>query len=167
MVLAHTIDGLTAFLVPRIRPDGSGNFLRLIRLKDTLGLRSGAIAEAELDEATAWLIGEGGKGAEAVTDMLALMRLDATVVASGMIRHALAIAVHHSRYRKASGMTLIDQPLMTRVLAEMALDVAAAAALSFRLAEAYDRAGEDQSEAAFSRLMTPVGKYWITKLGRW
>ena len=164
VVLAHTIDGLTAFLVPRMRSDGSRNALRLIRLKATLGQRSGAIAEVELDEAAAWLIGEGGNGAEAITDMMALMRLDATVVASGMVRHALATAVHHSRYRKASGMALIDQPLMTRVLADMALDVAASAALSFRLAEAYDRAGDDPSEAAFSRLMTPVGKYWITKL---
>ena len=32
------------------------------------------------------------------------------------------------------GKKLIDQPLMQRVLADMALDVAAATALSFRLA---------------------------------
>ena len=39
------------------------------------------------------------------------------------MRAALAEAVHHARERKVFGETLIDQPLMARVLADMALDV--------------------------------------------
>jgi putative acyl-CoA dehydrogenase len=53
---------------------------------------------------------------------------------------------------------------MTRVLADMALDALAAAALSFRLAESYDRAASDPAEAAFARLMTPAVKYWVSKI---
>jgi putative acyl-CoA dehydrogenase len=53
---------------------------------------------------------------------------------------------------------------MTRVLADMALDSLAAAALVFRLAESYDRADDDRREAAFARLMTPAVKYWVTKV---
>ena len=80
------------------------------------------------------------------------------------MRLALAEAVHHCRYRKVSGQVLVDQPLMTRVLADMALDAVAAAALAFRLAEFYDRAADDPAEAAFARLMTPAVKYWVSKV---
>ena len=45
------------------------------------------------------------------------------------MRAGLAEAVHHARHRKVFGKTLIDQPLMQRVLADMALDVAGATAL--------------------------------------
>ncbi len=164
LVLAQTVDGLTCFLIPRYLQDGMLNGLRLMRLKDTLGQRSNAIGEVELDHAAAWLVGESGGGLAAIADMTTLMRLDASVVSAGMMRLALAEAVHHCRYRKAGGQTLIDQPLMTRVLADMALDTVAAAALAFRLAESYDRAADDPGEAAFARLMTPAVKYWTSKV---
>ena len=63
-----------------------------------------------------------------------------------------------SRHRAAFGKTLIDQPLMLRVLSDMALDLAAALALSLRLAEAFDMAEEQPAEAAYARLMTPGGQ---------
>ncbi|MHA1158383.1 MAG: acyl-CoA dehydrogenase family protein [Alphaproteobacteria bacterium] len=166
VVLAQTIEGLSAFMMPRRRDDGRRNAIRLVRLKDSLGQRSSAIAEVELDEATGWLIGQRGKGAEAVADTMALMRFDEAIVAAGAMRAAMGEAVHHARHRRVFGMPLIDQPLMTRVLADMALDAAGAAALAFRLAEAYDRAADDPKEAAFSRLMTPVARYWITKVNQ-
>jgi putative acyl-CoA dehydrogenase len=62
------------------------------------------------------------------------------------------------------GADLAEQPLMQRVLADMALDVAAATALSFRLARSFDEAASDRGEAAFARVMTPVVKYWVCKI---
>jgi len=164
LVLAQTVDGLSCFLVPRYLQDGALNGIRLMRLKETLGWRSAAIAEAEFDEAAAWLIGEAGQGALAIADMQTLTRLDAAVIAAGTMRLALAEAVHHARHRKAFAKPLIEQPLMTRVLADMALDAVAAAALAFRLAESYDRAADDPAEASFARLMTPAVKYWVAKV---
>jgi putative acyl-CoA dehydrogenase len=96
--------------------------------------------------------------------MLTLTRLDSAVISAGMMRLALSEAVHHTRHRKAFGHLLVEQPLMQRVLADMALDAVAAAALVFRLAESYDRAHDDPNEAAFARLMTPAVKYWVTKV---
>ena len=93
--------------------------------------------------------------------MVTLTRLDCAVASAGLMRIALAEAVHHARHRRAFGDLLIEQPLMTRVLADMALDALAAAALAFRLAESYDRAANDPAEAAFARLMTPAVKYWV------
>ena len=62
------------------------------------------------------------------------------------------------------GKKLVDQPLMQRVLADMALDVAGATALSFRLARSFDEAASNRGEASFARAMTPVVKYWVCKI---
>jgi putative acyl-CoA dehydrogenase len=164
LVLAQTVQGLSCFLVPRVLPDGSRNGIRLMRLKDKLGNRSNASAEAEFHEAAGWLVGEPGRGISTIIDMVTFTRLDCSVASAGLMRIALAEAAHHTRNRKAFGAALIDQPLMTRVLADMALDAVAAAALAFRLAESYDRASDDPAEAAFARLMTPAVKYWVCKV---
>lgn len=165
LVLAQTGEGLSCFLVPRFLPDGTQNEIRLLRLKDKLGNRSGATAEAEFDQAFGWQVGEIGRGPQVLADAVTLTRLDGAVVSAGLMRMALAEAVHHARYRRVSGGLLIDRPLMIRVLADMALDVVAAAALTFRLAESFDRADNDPAEAAFARLMTPAAKYWVGKIG--
>jgi putative acyl-CoA dehydrogenase len=164
LVLARTREGLSCFLVPRFLPDGGRNGVHLMRLKDKLGNRSNATAEAEFDGAIGWLVGELGRGLPTVLDMVTLTRLDCAVASAGLMRIALAEAVHHARHREAFGEVLLDQPLMNRVLADMALDAVAAAALAFRLAESYDRANNDPAEAAFARLMTPATKYWVTKI---
>ncbi len=164
LVLAQAREGLSCFLMPRFLPDGTKNATRLIRLKDKLGNRSNASAEIELEGAGAWLVGEAGRGVQTIIDMVTLTRLDCAVASAGLMRIAVAEAVHHTRYRRAFGAALIDQPLMTRVLADIALDQVAAAALTFRLAESYDRAGSSPAEAAFARLMTPAVKYWVTKI---
>jgi putative acyl-CoA dehydrogenase len=164
LVLARAREGLTCFLVPRFLPDGKRNAFHYQRLKDKLGNRSNATAEAEFHGATGFLVGELGRGIPTIIDMVTLTRLDCAVASAGLMRIALAEAVHHTRHRRTFGELLIEQPLMTRVLADMALDALAAAALAFRLAESYDRAANDPAEAAFARLMTPAVKYWVSKV---
>ena len=84
------------------------------------------------------------------------------------MRAAFAEAVHHCRHRKAFGAFLVDQELMTRVLADMALDALAAAALSFRLAESYDRADVDPPVVTRWETISPgaVGEYRIDLVER-
>ena len=73
-------------------------------------------------------------------------------------------AAWHVRHRAAFGARLIDQPLMTQVIADLQLETEAATATSLRLARAYDdTAGAE--EVAFRRLATAVAKYWICKRG--
>lgn len=162
LVLAQTKGGLSCFLLPRLRPDGSLNGLRLLHLKDKLGNRSNASSEAEFDDAEGVLVGDEGRGIATIIDMVTLTRLDCAVSSAGLMRHALARAIHHASYRSVFQKKLIDQPLMGQVLADMALDAEAATALAFRLARAFD-GGEDPEQAAYRRLMTPVTKYWVCK----
>ncbi len=162
-VLAQAPGGLTCFLVPRFRPDGSRNAIRLERLKDKLGNRSNASSEAEFLGAVTWRIGEEGRGVATIMDMVMATRLDCALSSAGLMRAALAHAIHHCEHRCAFGKTLVEQPLMRQVLADLALDVEAATALVFRLARGFDRAG-DPLAAAWRRLMTPVTKYWVCKI---
>ncbi len=163
LVLAQAEGGLTCFLMPRILPDGSVNAIRLERLKDKLGNRSNASAEVEFHGAAAWRVGNEGRGISTILEMVTLTRLDCAVASAGLMRGGFAEAVHHVRHRAAFGKKLIDQPLMQRVLADMALDLAAVLALSLRLAEAFDMAADHPAEAAYVRLMTPTVKYWVCK----
>lgn len=164
LVLGQASEGLSCFLVPRILGDGSGNGFRFQRLKDKLGNRSNASSEVELENAIGEMVGEPGQGIKTIMDMVTLTRLDCAVASAAIMRAGLAEAVHHTRHRKVFGANLVDQPLMQRVLADIALDVAAATALSFRLARSFDEAAADRGEAAFARAMTPVVKYWVCKI---
>jgi putative acyl-CoA dehydrogenase len=79
------------------------------------------------------------------------------------MRQALVQALHHARHREAFGRKLVDQPLMRNVLADLALESEAATAFALRLAGAVDRASTESHEAAFARIATAIGKYWICK----
>ena len=164
VMLAQTGEGLGCFLVPRLLEDGSANGLHFQRLKDKVGNRSNASSEVEFSGAYGFLLGAPDEGIRTILDMVTLTRLDCALASAGMMRASLAEAVHHTRGRSVFGRPLVQQPIMTRVLADMALDVAAATALTFRLAEAFDKAPTSPEEAAYARLMTPVTKYWCCKI---
>lgn len=164
LILAQTASGLSCLFLPRVLPDGSLNGLRIQRLKDKLGNKANASSEVEFHGATAWLVGEEGRGIPQILAMGTLTRLDCALGVSGLMRQALSIALNHTTQRKAFGKYLIDQPLMKNVLADLALESEAATALSMRLARAFDRA-DDPHEQVMARLLTPIAKFWICKRG--
>jgi putative acyl-CoA dehydrogenase len=160
LVLAQTAAGPSCFFLPRWTPDGALNAIHIQRLKDKLGNRSNASSEVEFHGAVAWLIGDEGRGIPTIIEMANYTGLDCALGSSGLMRQALAQAVHHAAFQRK----LIDQPLMQNVIADMAVEVEAAMRLSLHLARAYDRP-DDPGEASFARLVTPAAKYWICKRG--
>jgi len=163
LVLAQAPSGLTCFLMPRFRPDGSVNALHFQRLKDKLGNRSNASGEVEFAQAAAWRVGEEGRGVRTILNMVQLTRLDCAIASAGIMRIALAQTIHHARHRTVFGKPLVDQPLMRSVLADMALEAEAATALVLRLARSFDLASSDPREAARARLLTAAVKYQVCK----
>jgi putative acyl-CoA dehydrogenase len=165
MVLAQVPGaGLSCFLLPRVLPDGTRNGMRLMRLKDKLGNRSNASAEVEYENATAWLVGEAGRGVRTILDMVNSTRLDCVLAAATGMRVGVLQATHHAAHRSAFGRALIGQPLMANVLADLAIESEAATVVALRLAGATDRAARgDQQEAAFRRLALAVTKYHVCK----
>ena len=163
LVLAQAAGGLSCFLLPRFAPDGCRNAIRIQRLKDKLGDWSNASSEVEFHGAAAWLVGEEGRGVATILQMVALTRQDCLIGSASLMRQALVQALHHARHRSAFGKPLSQQPLMRNVLADLALESEAATALTFRVARAVDASGRDPKEAAFARLATALGKYWVCK----
>ncbi|HEX8714252.1 MAG TPA: isovaleryl-CoA dehydrogenase [Solirubrobacteraceae bacterium] len=170
LVLAQTDDGLSCFLLPRILPDGSRNEFQIERLKDKLGNHSNASSEVEFHGAWARMVGEPGRGVPTIIEMVGHTRLDCVIGSAAGMRSGVAAATHHAAHRQAFGKTLIDQPLMRNVLADLCVEAEATTALAMRLARAYDEAhadaehGENETDAQlFKRLATAVGKYWSCK----
>jgi putative acyl-CoA dehydrogenase len=164
LVLAQAPGGLSCFFLPRILPDGSRNRMFLQRLKDKLGNHANASSEVEYDDATAWLVGEEGRGVPTIIEMVNLTRLDCTLGSATSMRSGLSRAVHHAQHRKAFGAYLIDQPLMRNVLADLAVEAEAATMLAMRMAGATDKAVRgDERESLLRRIGLAAGKYWVCK----
>ncbi len=160
-VLAQTEPGPTCFLVPRWSPDGTRNAIHIRRLKDKLGNRSNASSEVEFDGAHGELLGEEGRGIPTIIEMGNYTRLDCAIGSSGLMRQGLGQAIHHARHRRAFQKLLVDQALMTNVLADLAIESEAATVLTMRLARAYDE--DDEAALTFRRVVTPAAKFWICK----
>lgn len=163
LVLAQADAGLSCFLLPRLLPDGSLNAVRIQRLKDKLGDWSNASSEVEFTGAQAWRVGDEGRGVATILGMVALTRLDCMIGSAATMRAALSQALHHTSQRRAFGRLLNEQALMCNVLADLALESEAALALTLRVARAIDASAHDAAEAAFGRIATAVGKYWVCK----
>ncbi len=164
LVLANAPEGLSCFLVPRVLEDGTRNVFRIQRLKDKLGNKSNASSEIELDGTIGHIVGEPGRGVRTIIEMVARTRLDCVYGSTAGMRQSVAEALWHVRHRSAFGATLVDQPAMTAVAADLALESEAATATALRLARAHDD-DASESEKAFRRLATAVSKYWICKRG--
>ncbi len=163
LVLAQTEPGVSCFLVPRWRPDGSKNPLQIQRLKNKMGNVSNASSETELRGALGWLVGEEGRGVAAILEMVAMTRFDCMIGSSALMRQSIAQITHHCRSRVAFGKHLNQQPLMQNVLADLILENEAAVAFTMRLAKALDQSPESEHERNLVRMGTAIGKYWICK----
>ena len=131
LVLAQSPKGLSCFLMPRWTPEGERNAMRILRLKDKPAIAQ-CISEVEFHGAYAQLIGERAR-IPTIIEMGNYTRLDCCIGSSALMRQAVAQAIHHARHRTAFQKKLIDQPLMTNVLADLALESEAAIVLTMRL----------------------------------
>jgi putative acyl-CoA dehydrogenase len=161
LILAQAPGGLSCFLLPRVLPDGTKNGFHIQRLKDKLGTRALASSEVEFQFATAWLVGEEGRGVATIIDMVNHTRLDCVLGSAAGMRKGVAEATHHAAHRSAFGKRLVEQPLMQNVLADLCVESEAATQLAIRLARGYDAA----EDPGFRRLATAVAKYWVCKRG--
>lgn len=166
LALAQRPAGLTCFFVPRVLPDGTRNRIFLQRLKNKLGNRSNASSEIEYDNAVGWRVGEEGRGVPAIIEMVNVTRLDCTLGTATLMRAGVQQATYHAMNRRAFGASLIDQPLMRNVLADLAVEAEAATTVGLWLAALTDRAtAGDQTSSALRRISLAVSKYYVCKRG--
>ncbi|WP_420559304.1 acyl-CoA dehydrogenase family protein [Tepidicaulis sp.] len=168
LVLARTKSGISCFLMPRFRPDGTRNSIYLHRLKDKAGDRANASSEAELKNAWAQRLGAEGRGFEVMFKMIQNTRFDVALSSLGLMHQAVAQALHYAGGRMAFGAPLKDLPLMENVLADLSLESEAALVLAMRTARAIDDAKHGDKQAArFARIAVALHKYWTCKRTPW
>ena len=161
--LAQTKAGVTCFFVPGFLPDGTRNGVRLQRLKDKCGNRSNASSEIEYHDALAWLVGEEGGGIREILSHAHLTRLDFAIGSAGLMRQALTLALNHAQTRQGFGLALADQPMMTNILADLAIECEASTLMAFRVAQAIDGMQGDTHQRHIARVATPLAKFWNCK----
>ncbi|MDJ1163934.1 acyl-CoA dehydrogenase family protein [Burkholderia gladioli pv. gladioli] len=158
--LAKVAGEVTCFFLPRTLPDGSYNRFFVQRLKDKCGNKSNASSEVEYGGTMAIRVGEEGRGIREILSHAHLTRLDFAVGSAGLMRQALGLALNHASTRNGFGSSLADRPMMTNVLADMAVEVEAATLLALRIAKATDHIDTDEQQKAFARVATPMAKFF-------
>lgn len=161
-------DGLALFCIETRNPDGSWNGITIDRLKDKLGTRELPTAEIHLADTHAELVGEPARGVRAIAPVLQVTRLWNAFGSLSTMQRCLALIRDYARRRVAFGRSLLEQPLFADALAGCQAEFEAAFGLAMEVALLLGRveAGDgDDHDAALQRLMTPLAKLWICKLG--
>jgi putative acyl-CoA dehydrogenase len=158
--LAKVNGGVTCFFLPRTLPDGSYNRYFIQRLKDKSGNRSNPSSEIEYFGTMAIRVGAEGKGIREILSHSHLTRLDFAIGSAGLMRQALTLALRHTTTRKAFGTSIADRPMMTNVLADMAVEVEAATLMALRVAKATDHLEDNERERLLARVATPAAKFF-------
>lgn len=162
LTLAQTESGVSCFLARGWKENGERNNLQLQRLKDKCGNKSNASSEVEFRDLEAVMVGDEGRGIRTIIEMAHLTRLDFAVGSSGLMRQAVGQAIHHTTNRSAFQRRLVDQPIMSNVVADLAVEAEAMMWMSMRLARTLDRE-DDEHERLLGRIATPMAKYWACK----
>ena len=155
--------GLALFRIHRMNLDGTRNAIVVRRLKDKLGTRSLPTAELELEGAIAHPVGdplEGG-GVRKIATMLNITRIHNAIGSVGSLARGLAWARAYALSRRVFGMPLHAAPAHRVTLAELAVDHAAALALTLRCCELtgkVEHGTATEQEVAVLRGLTPVTK---------
>ncbi|MGY3608487.1 MULTISPECIES: acyl-CoA dehydrogenase family protein [unclassified Bradyrhizobium] len=155
--LAKVNGGVTCFFLPRTLPGGSYNNFFVQRLKDKAGNKSNASSEVEYAGSMAIRVGEEGHGIREILSHAHLTRLDFAIGSAGLMRQSLTLALQHTTTRRAFGTSIADRPMMTNVLADMAVEVEAATLLALRVAKATDQKASEH-ERLLARVATPAAK---------
>jgi alkylation response protein AidB-like acyl-CoA dehydrogenase len=163
----RTVRGLALFLVPRLREDGTLNFL-LRRLKDKIGTRSVPTGEIEFSESEGFLLGHQQEGIYLILEVLNLSRVANCIGSVALAERAMAEALTFAEKRKAFGRTIIEHPLLARQFAEREVELEAASALAWEAVRLLDEVWLERPPYSeryhLFRLLTHLAKYWTAEL---
>ena len=167
--------GLSLFLVPKFYPDGTRSAAVCERIEEKMGLHGSPTCVMRFDDAPAWIVGEPGKGLNAMFVMMNAARLHVGLQGIGLLEAAWQKAHAYAQERrqmrapgsasKAGQADLIGtHPAMRRILDTQRAWVDAGRVLAYRTALELDtikhQPDAERREAAsrWCSLVTPVLK---------
>jgi alkylation response protein AidB-like acyl-CoA dehydrogenase len=180
--------GLSLFLVPKFLPDGARSAVHCERIEEKMGLHGSATCVMRFEAATGWLIGESGRGLNAMFVMMNSARLHVALQGIGLLEAAWQKADEYSRERRqmrapgrkaaqarsnaavASAADLIgEHPAMRRILDSQRAWIDAGRVIAYRTALELDitkqHPSSERREAAqrWCSLSTPILKAIFTQ----
>jgi 3-(methylthio)propanoyl-CoA dehydrogenase len=170
--------GISLFLVPKIRPDGSRNDLRCVSIEHKLGAHASptcVMSYGDIDACTAHLIGPEMAGMRAMFTMMNSARLNVGLQGVQIGERATQQAMAFARDRiqsaragaeKKAPVAIIEHPDVRRMLLRMKALTQGARALTYYAASQVDRVhlGIEGAKARLD-LVTPLAKSWATDVG--
>lgn len=158
--------GLSIFMIENPLPDGTRNYMEVIRLKDKLGVRSMASAECILRDTRGKMVGKEFEGFKVMVEMVNLSRLYNSVAALAASRRALIEAYQFLNARKTFGKPALEHALIRTKLTELGALNVANFYLVWRAIESLDKADNgDKKEAQLFRIINPMTKKWSAETG--
>jgi hypothetical protein len=159
--------GISLFAAPKLLADGRRNALRCGGIERKMGIHAAPTCVMLFEGAEAELVGEPGRGLNAMFAMMNAARLAVGVQGVGQGARALALAERYAADRAQGGRPIADHPDVARMLAEMRAVTLAGRLLALETAAALDRHRLTGEEAAATRLalLTPITKAWCSDRG--
>jgi len=162
--------GLSAFLIPSTKADGSRNDFTFRRLKEKMGTKALASAEIDFRDAYAIPLGPVENGFNRMMEEIVhYSRIALAVSVLGMANRGYQQVRAYADTRQAFGETIINYPLVQENLANIKANITVCLAGTFALIDLQDKIElelEKRSEyKIFARLMANIGKSIISRRG--
>ena len=170
--------GISLFLVPKRRADGTPNDVRCVSIEHKLGIHASptcVMAFGDAGECIGALVGEEGGGMRAMFTMMNNARLNVGLQGVSIAERATQRAVAYARERVQSAragsedrrpVAIVQHPDVRRMLLRMTALTMGARALVYYAAGQVDRARlGDAAAGARVDLLTPLAKGWATDVG--
>ena len=172
--------GLSLFLVPKFYADGRRSAVHCERIEKKMGLHGSPTCVMRFDAATGWIIGEPGRGLNAMFVMMNAARLHVALQGIGLLDAAWQKADAYSQERRqmrapgrgksaAEADLIAEHPAMRRILDTQRAWIDAGRVLAYRTALELDLAKHhpdaDRRETAqrWCSFVTPVIKAAFTQ----
>ena len=174
--------GLSLFLVPKFYPNGERSAVHCDRIEEKMGLHGSPTCVMRFDDALAEIIGEPGKGLNAMFVMMNAARLHVAMQGIGLLDSAWQKAEAYAKERRqmrapagkddkaksaAEADFIIEHPAIQRILDTQRAWVDGGRVLAYQTAVELDRIKHADKEAAaksqrWCALVTPVMKAAFT-----
>ena len=171
--------GLSLFLVPKFYEDGTRSHAHCDRIEEKMGIHGSPTCVMRFDQATGWIVGEAGRGLNAMFVMMNAARLHVALQGIGLLDAAWQKADAYSRERRqmrapgkgksSSEADLIaEHPAMRRILDTQRAWIDGGRVLAYRTALELDLikhhadAARRNAAQAWCSFVTPVIKAAFT-----
>ena len=175
--------GLSLFLVPKFYADGSRSAVHCERIEEKMGIHGSPTCVMRFDEAQGWLVGNVGRGLNAMFVMMNAARLHVALQGVGLLdaawqkAHAYAHERRQMRAPKPAGVKgeptdfIIEHPAMRRILDTQRAWIDGSRVLAYQTGLALDIAkhhpdtAQRESAQRWCALTTPILKAACTEQG--